>query len=140
MQGTNGFSVHAQHREAMELLQQWKEDIARWRAEQQRVAMMLETVRPAWEEAQTALEDHARKIQQMEEHLRRHEATLREAGWPAHLVEDESLVSEHQSFQNAVKAADTAHKNMETFYLGVMAEVWELVKLTHPDAVVQETN
>lgn len=54
-------------------------------------------------------------------------------------VEDESMVSEHQDFQRALAEASTAHNNMQTVHAGVMSEVLELLKLTHPDAVVLET-
>jgi hypothetical protein len=50
------------------------------------------------------------------------------------------MVSEHQNFEKALTEASTAHKKIQTLYVGVMAEVWQLLKLTHPDAVVLETN
>ena len=140
MQKVDGFTEHVQHREAKYLLRQWKEDVTRWHDEQQRVAGTLEAIRTAWEKAKAALEDHARKIQRFEEHLARHEEELRKTGWPVGEVEDESMVSEHQNFQRALADASTAHKKMQTLYAGVWAEAFELLKLTHPDAVVLETN
>jgi len=140
MQKVDGFSLHAQHQAAKELLRQWTEDIARWHEAQQPVAGMLEAVRAAWDKTQAALEDQSRQIQTFERHLARHEEELRKAGWPVDVFEDESTVSEHQNFQRAMTEASTAHKNMQALYTGVRAEVRELLKLTHPDAVVLETN
>ena len=60
-------------------------------------------------------------------------------GWAAELFEDESIVAEHREFQVAQAAAVQAHEKLSRQYVGVMAEVLELLKLTHPNAVVQET-
>jgi hypothetical protein len=140
MQKVDGFVVHAQHRAAKDLFRQWKEDLARWREEQERAMSMLKAIRAAWEESAAALEVHARQIQVLEEHLLRHEQELRDANWPVEASEDESMVSEHQKFQSALARAGTGHKQMQELYCGVMSEVFELLKLTHPDAVVLETN
>ena len=54
-------------------------------------------------------------------------------------VEGESWARERQKFEAAHADARKAHEEMQRLHSGVMTEVFELLKVTHPDAVVLET-
>ena len=136
----DAFEMHAQHRKATLEHAKWLEDIARWREERSRAAGMLEAVKTAWGQAEAALEEHARQIEILEVHSGRHEQMFCDEGWAVDLFEDVPIVAEHQDFRIAHAEARKVHNEMEQLYSGVMAEVLELLKLTHPDAVVLETN
>ena len=132
-------AMHAQHRQAKLEHREWLEDIARWREEHHRATAMLAAIKEAWDKAEVALEKHAQLIRTHEEHLNRHEQVFRDHGWTVDDIEDESAVAEHREFEVGHAAARKAHERMQQMHSGVMAEVFELLKVTHPDAVVLET-
>jgi chromosome segregation ATPase len=131
--------MHAQHREARWEHRDWLADVARWREDHRRATAMVESIKEAWDKAAAALEEHARQIQTHEEHLDRHEQVFQHHGWAVDDIEDEAAVAEHRRFEAAHAAARKAHDKLEQLHCGVMAELLELLKLTHPDAVVLET-
>jgi hypothetical protein len=139
MVDVDAFVMHAQHRGASCEHGQWLEDIARWHEEHRQAAAMLEAIKAAWGKAEAALEEHARQIHAYEEHLKRHEQVFRDHDWAVDDAEDDSLVAEHRKFEAAHAQARTAHEQIEQLHSGVMAEVLELMKLTHPGALVSET-
>lgn len=135
MSTVDTLAMHAQHREAKWEHRQWLEDIARWRKEHHQAAAMLAAIKAAWDKAEVALEKHAQQIRAHEEHLDRHEQAVRDHGWT---VDDFEEV-EHREFEVAHAAARKAHAEMQHLHSEVMTEVFELLKLTHPGAVVLET-
>jgi hypothetical protein len=96
-------------------------------------------IKEAWDKAAAMLEEHARLIQTHEEHLDRHEQVFEHHGWAVDDLEDEATVAEHRCFEAAHATARKAHDKLEQLHCGVMAELLELLKVTHPDAVVLET-
>lgn len=131
-------AMHAEHREARMEHRDWLEDIARWRNEHRQADAMLEAIKAAWNEAEATLDEHARQIQVHEEHLDRHEQAFRDNVWIVDDIEDESSMAEHESLELVHAAARKVHDEMRHLHSGVMAEVFELLKITHPDAVVLE--
>ena len=136
----DGLMLHDEHRKARQEHRQWREDIDRWHDEHHRAATMLAAVEAAWDEAEAALEEHAQRIQALAEHSDQHEQMLFQEGWAVDISEDESLISDHQRFEIAHAEARKVHEKLQQLYIAVAAEVHELLKLTHPDAVVLETN
>jgi hypothetical protein len=133
-------TLHDQHRKAKLEHREWLEEIAAWREEHHRVRGILEAVKAAWDHTGVALEEHARHIQALTEHLNCHEQTLSNGGWAVDVLEDESMVADRQYFEIAQAEARKVHEEMQQLYASVAAEVFALLKLMHPDAVVLETN
>lgn len=135
MSTVDTFAMHAQHRDAKWEHRQWLEDIARWRKEHHQATAMLAAIKAAWDEAEVALEEHALQIQAHEEHLARHEQAFRDHAWSVDDVEE----AEHRKFEVAHAAARRAHLEMQHLHSEAMTEIFELLKVTHPGAVVLET-
>lgn len=133
------YAMQAEHREAQWEHREWLEDIARWREEHRRATAMLTAIREAWDKAEVALEEHVGQIQTHEEQLHRLEQMFRDHGLTADDVGAGALVAEHQKFEAAHAAARKVHEKMQDLHFGVMTEVFELLKVTHPGAVVLET-
>ncbi len=129
----DAFVMHDQHRRAKLEHRQWLEDLAHWREEHCWIKAILEEVRAAWDKAEEALEEHALQIQAHDEHLARHERAFEEQGWAVDVLEDESIVAEHRDLETAHADARKAHEKMRQLHSSVMAEVLELLRLTHPD-------
>lgn len=136
----DGLVLHDEHRKARQEHRQWREDIAHWQDEHRRVATMLAAVKAAWDEAEVALEEHAQQIRGLAEHSDQHEQMLFREGWAVDVSEDESMISDHLRFEIGHAEARKVHEELQQLYVAVAAEVHELLKLTHPDAVVLETN
>jgi hypothetical protein len=131
--------MHAEHREAQWEHREWLEDIARWREEHHRATAMLLAIKEAWDKAEVALEAHVQQIRAHEEHLHRHEQQIQQQGWTMGDVEDDSSLAEHRKHEVAHAAARKAHEKLMEMHYGVMTEVLELLKVTHPGAVALET-
>jgi hypothetical protein len=136
---TDEMVMHVQHRDAHRVHRQWLEDIARWREEHRQAAAMLKAVEMAWSQAQGALDEHAGRIKALEEHLTRHEQVFHDHGRMPDDAGPDPLLDEHREFDIGHAATRKAHEKMQDLYQGVMAEALELMKLTHPGAIVRET-
>ncbi len=136
---TDEMVMHVQHRDAHAAHCQWLEDIARWREEQRQALAMLRAAEAAWSQAQGPLDEHAARIRTLEEHLTRHEQLFHDQGRMPDDAGPDPLLDEHREFDVGHAAARKAHQKLQQQYQGVLSEALELMKLTHPDAIVRET-
>ena len=131
--------MHVQHRGAHGAHRHWLEDIARWREEHRQAAAMLKAAEMAWSQAHNALDEHAGRIKTLEEHLNRHEQAFHDHGRTPDDAGPDPLLAEHREFDIGHAEARKSHEKIQQLYQGVMSEALELMKLTHPGAVVLET-
>ena len=97
--------------------------------------------RPKWRGARPrrALDEHAEQIKALEEHLTRHEQVFHDHGRMPDDAGSDPLLDEHREFDLGHAGTRKAHEKMQRMYQGVMSEALELMKLTHPGAIVRET-
>ena len=131
--------MHVEHRDAHAAHRQWLEDIARWREEHRQALAMLRAAEAAWSQAQAALDGHAERIKALEEHLTRHERVFHDHGCMPDDAASDPLLDEHREFDLGHAGTRKAHEKLQRLYQGVMSEALELMKLTHPGAIVRET-
>jgi len=139
MKALDDVTMRGDNRQARREDAAWLEDVSRWQTEHDQVAAWLREVQAAWEQAEAALESHSRVIRAHEARLERHERAIREQ-WPIGGREThKQLAADHEKLRARHLQAQAVHEQLKKRHETVTAEIRELLKMTTPGALVQET-
>ena len=132
-------TMHGNNRRAREEDATWLEDVGRWEAEHTQVAAWLREVQTSWDKAEAALESHARVVRAHEQRIQRHERAIKDHWQEGSNFEHKQLATDHEKLRAKHLQAQAVHEQLKHRHETVTAEILELLKLTTPGALVQET-